>query len=192
MRSNNKILTFLLFVSLSISSVSSIADDKISQQAKDLVTMINAMVGTWVGDVEYYDRNTGTMKRATAEHVISTTPIPTSFSIYAKFFRKDGGDPLIRYEVMGVRGDGAVIRMIDYREYDSHLKNEVVLDYSMEDENNWSMTFLEDLEGNGENQAGPVLRRVQLVFSGDSFTIKKTTLTPSDRPFDIFAKVKRK
>lgn len=176
---------------LATTSTAFAADDKVTKQAKDLVMMVNAMVGTWIGDVEHYDRKKGEMGRATAEHVISTTPINSVFSIHAKFYPEDGNTKE-RFEVMGIRGDGAVIRMMDFSEFKQHQKSEIVLDYSMKNENDWTMTFLEKLEPLDEDWPGPILRTVHFEFSGDEFTIKKKSLIDTDRDYDLFARVKRK
>lgn len=191
MRRKKIILLVLGFIgSLFLANIALTEEE--TQEYRDLLRIINSMVGYWEGTSQYYDRETGELKSARSVHTIAKGPMSYVFSIHGLTHFEDGRVNET-YEVMGVRYDGGVIRQLNLHDKSATFKEEIVLGYNIKSDNDWTMRFLEVREG-VKGQAGPGLLTVSFKFSGDTFTIEKTQDygVSSSHDFELAATMYRK
>lgn len=144
---------------------------------KDLIRIKNSLIGRWIGESRYYDSIAGGFNNSSLVRNISKGPLPHTFVIDGTNELQDGS-MIAGYEIMGVRADGAVIRQILFYGDRSIFKEEVVLDYSIESDDVWTLNLLEYLDG-GKGSDGPGLLKVSFERTGDSWTITKSLVGES-------------
>lgn len=158
---------------------------------QDLMKMQTDMNGVWLGEAEVYDQQTGQIRHATFRREMGNGPLPHTF-YNAGYTEWEDGTRIPGYEIMGVREDGALLRQMVFQGNTSSYKEEVVIDYAFTGDNEWTLTFLEYMEGvQGIN--GPGIFQVLFEYSGDKLIITRSIAygAKPDRDWEVRAEFYR-